>query len=159
MAALEERLRAMNPTARLGRSGEDRPLAVDDLLASVADPEVRPREVAHWFDFEALEHRHGLVDSLSLAIEEPLDWASFALWLGMLLNRHGRKVLRVKGILNVRGSEQPVVIHGVQHTIHPPLHLPAWPDGPPRTRLVLIVDDLDTALVERSFRAFMALGG
>ena len=38
----------------------------------------------------------------------------FGVWLTMLLNRHGEKVLRVKGILNVEGSDMPVAVHGVQ---------------------------------------------
>jgi G3E family GTPase len=47
----------------------------------------------------------------------------------MLLNRHGENVLRVKGLLNVREAEAPVLINGVQHIVHPPLHLAAWPDA------------------------------
>jgi G3E family GTPase len=33
--------------------------------------------------------------------EEPLDWAPFAVWFTLLLHRHGRNVLRSKGILNL----------------------------------------------------------
>jgi hypothetical protein len=46
----------------------------------------------------------------------------------------------------------------VQHTIHKPVHLDKWPDGLPRTRLVLIVRHLAPELIERSFRAFMRPG-
>jgi G3E family GTPase len=73
----------------------------------------------------------------------------------MLLNRHGERVLRVKGILNVTGSPTPVAIHGVQHLVHPPIHMAAWPDQDRRSRLVFIVDGLDRALIERSLRAFL----
>ena len=93
-----------------------------------------------------------------IAEDRPLDWAAFALWLSMLLNRHGADVLRVKGLLRILGREAPVVVQGVQHTIHKPVHLDQWPDGRPRTRLVLIVRRLDPGLIERSFRAFMRLG-
>ena len=81
----------------------------------------------------------------------------FGIWLTMLLNRHGDEVLRVKGILNVAGSATPVAVHGVQHLVHPPLHLAGWPDADRRSRLVFIVDGLDRAAIERSLRAF--LGG
>jgi len=79
----------------------------------------------------------------------------FGVWLTMLLNRHGERVLRVKGILNVVGSPTPVAIHGVQSLVHPPVHMAAWPDGDRRSRLVFIVDGLERSAVERSLVAFL----
>ena len=70
----------------------------------------------------------------------------------MLLNRHGDRVLRVKGILNVADAGTPVAIHGVQRLVHPPVHMAAWPDDDRRSRLVFIVDGLDRGLIERSLR-------
>ena len=72
----------------------------------------------------------------------------------MLLHAHGQKVLRVKGILNVKGLSAPVVIHGVQHVVHPPAHLERWPDDDRRSRIVFIVRGLEQALIERSLAAF-----
>jgi G3E family GTPase len=80
---------------------------------------------------------------------------AFGVWLSMLLRCHGQRILRVKGILDVIDASQPIVIHGVQHSLHPPVHLPAWPAGERRSRLVFIVRELDTALLRRSFAAFM----
>jgi G3E family GTPase len=80
----------------------------------------------------------------------------FGVWLTMLLNRHGERVLRVKGILNVAGSPTPVAIHGVQHLVHPPVHMVAWPDGDRRSQLVFIVDGLDRTAIERSLSAFLS---
>ena len=65
------------------------------------------------------------------------------------------KVLRVKGILNVVGSATPVAVHGVQHLVHPPVHMAAWPDADRQSRLVFIVDGLDRMAIERSLRAFL----
>jgi G3E family GTPase len=48
-----------------------------------------------------------------------------------------------------------VVIHGVQHVIHVPAVLPRWPSEDRRSRLVLIVDDLDKAYVEKHWDAFL----
>ncbi|HLT02573.1 MAG TPA: GTP-binding protein, partial [Geminicoccaceae bacterium] len=89
-----------------------------------------------------------------LTFEQPLDWTAFGIWLTMLLHAHGERVLRVKGILNVPGLATPVVIHGVQHVIHPPAHLEAWADAERRSRIVFIVRDLDPAAIERSLAAF-----
>ncbi len=72
----------------------------------------------------------------------------------MLLHAHGARVLRVKGILNVVGLSTPVVIHGVQHVVHPPAHLEAWPDADRRSRIVFIVRGLEQSVIERSLAAF-----
>ena len=91
----------------------------------------------------AHDSRHGDIRAMLLSADEPLDWAAFGLWLSMLLNRHGASVLRVKGLINVVGRDAPVVVQGVQHLIHKPVHLERWPEDVPRTRLVLIVRGLD----------------
>jgi G3E family GTPase len=49
------------------------------------------------------------------------------------------------------------VIHGVQHLIHPPDHLPEWPDDDHSSRIVFIVRGLSRDLIERSFAAFASL--
>ena len=95
------------------------------------------------------------IHAFALSFAGPLDWTLFGLWLTMLLNRHGEKLLRVKGILNVAGSAAPVAVHGVQHLVHPPVHMAAWPDADRRSRLVFIVDGLDRGLIERSLQAFL----
>jgi len=51
--------------------------------------------------------------------------------------------------------DRPVVIHGVQHVIHIPAVLPAWPSADHRSRLVLVVKDLDKSFVERLWNAFL----
>lgn len=94
------------------------------------------------------------VTSLVISVNDPIDWTGFGIWLTMLLNRHGERVLRVKGILNLEGETRPVAIHGVQHLVHPPVHMEAWPSGDRRSHIVFIVDGLDAALLRRSFEAF-----
>jgi G3E family GTPase len=89
--------------------------------------------------------------------DRPVDWPSFGIWLTMLLHAHGDKVLRVKGILDVVGAVGPVVIHGVQHIVHPPRHLKVWPAGGRVSRLVFIVSNLPEATIRDSFEVFMRL--
>jgi G3E family GTPase len=50
-----------------------------------------------------------------------------------------------------------VIIHGVQHTIHPPTHLDAWPDGVKRTSLIFIAKGLVRARFLESLEAFNQL--
>jgi G3E family GTPase len=166
-ARLAARLARINPAAEIVTSGEDDEAAPELLTRDLHDPANRTHEVRRWLEAESLaeDHhhhhddpersRHGDIRAMVIAEDQPLDWAAFGLWLSMLLNRHGADILRVKGLLRIVDREAPVIVQGVQHTIYKPVHLDKWPDGRPRTRLVLIVRHLDPALIERSFRAFM----
>ena len=103
----------------------------------------------------AVASAHGdPVATLSLVVDGPLDWTLFGLWLTMLLNRHGTRILRVKGLLNVEGADTPVAVHGVQQLVHVPTHLSAWPDADRRSRLVFITRGLDPRRIQRSMAAF-----
>lgn len=95
--------------------------------------------------------------SFVVTVDQPVDWTAFGIWLTMLLNRHGQQVIRVKGILNLEGEDRPIAIHGVQHLVHPPVHMAGWPSDDRRSRLVFIVDGLETELIRQSFEAFTAL--
>ena len=44
--------------------------------------------------------------------------------------------------------------NGVQHIVHPPSHLEAWPDADRRSRLIFIVRGLERARIERSLAVF-----
>jgi G3E family GTPase len=46
----------------------------------------------------------------------------------------------------------------VQHLVHPPDHLPQWPDDDRSSRIIFIVRDLSHDLIERSLAAFIRLG-
>ena len=93
--------------------------------------------------------------ALCLTFDEPLDWTAFGIWLTMLLQARGDDVLRVKGLLDV-GLEGPIVLNGVQHVVHPPEHLPAWPDEDHRSRVVFIGRGIERETLERSLAAFNA---
>ncbi len=95
------------------------------------------------------------IRSISIVIGEPLDWTAFGIWLTMLTNRHGARILRVKGILSLIGEPLPVAVHGVQHLVHPPQHLAEWPDDERRSRLVFILDGIEPETVRRSLAAFL----
>ena len=153
IARLTPRLRHINSDAPLWRAAED-DLDADALLSGQDHGAWQPAEAD-----DAMpdgHHRHADdIRTLALSIDERIDWARFGLWLTMLLNRHGEALLRVKGILNVADAVTPVAVHAVQHLVHTPRHLAAWPDQDRRSRLILIARGLDPAVIERSFRAFV----
>ena len=115
------------------------------------------RDHGHAHGHHAHAHDHDVrVRSLSLSLDERLDWTAFGVWLSALLHRHGERILRVKGILDVSDVEGPVVLQAVESLTHPPVHLPAWPPGPRGSRLVFITKDLDPEAIRRSLHVFLA---
>lgn len=179
--ALLRRLDGTNPTApRWGvQDGEIAPQKVLNLGLFSADG--KTPDVARWLREEAYapvhehahahahahhEHDHGHahdhhdvnrhddhIIAFCFHVDDPIPDEVLTNWLELLMAFVGSNILRVKGILNVEGSAQPIVVHGVQHIFHPPVPLPAWPSEDRRSRLVFITQDVDREVVERTFEA------
>ena len=165
-AGLKELLGRINPAAPLLDGGTVSPgeLLTDDP-AETAELRRWLGEATQGGSAHGGEHghdhdrnRHGAdISAFCIAFDSPLQWEPFSLWLTMLLHRHGERVLRVKGILDVAGGTTPVVVHGVQHVIHPPAHMEAWPDDDRRTRIVFITQGLSRERIEASLATFNRL--
>jgi G3E family GTPase len=130
---------AIEPDALFGASGERRAFHA---------PGIEPHE-------HDRPHHHGIA-SFCLAHDEPLPWPCFAHWLESLASLRGPDLLRVKGIVHVRDRSRPVVVHAVQHVLHPPRELQDWPDADRRSRIVFITRDIAEAALKKSFRAAVA---
>ena len=167
LAELSRRLARINPGARQIEVRHGRIAASEVIGIAAADDAGPLREALHFsaavvahddgghvHDASAHDHR---IRAFALRFERPLDWTMFGIWLSLLLAARGEDVLRVKGLLNVEGSAGPLVINGVQHVIHPPVHLPEWPDDDRSSRLVLIVREIAAEAVERSLLVFQDL--
>ena len=171
--ALRGDLARLNPTCKIFDVRSDRLDVAALLTESVTDAASKLDEVKHWLasapqigdahhdhDHHG-DHQHRAtahssdITSFSLRIEEQIDWIAFGVWLTALLHRHGDKVLRVKGLLTVEGAPNPVVLHGVRHVIHPPIHLDRWPDEDRASRIVFVLQGIQPALVERSMAGFL----
>ncbi|MCM2358137.1 MAG: GTP-binding protein [Geobacteraceae bacterium] len=99
------------------------------------------------------EHRHDdSVRSFVVSFDTPVPWYEFAVAMGGVLQTHGPKILRVKGLMNVAGDPLPRVIHCVQDVAYPPVSLAKWPEQSMfedrRGRLVFIVCDLTSEEVD-----------
>ncbi len=163
LAALRAELGRINPAAGM-HDGAAVDLRPNDLFCNdLYDPATKSDAVSRWLDLHDGDHHGGEsrhdtdIHAFAIVEEQPLDWTAFGLWLSMLLNHHGENVLRVKGILNVVDATTPVVVHGVQSTVHPPAHLDAWPSDDRRSRIVFIVRGLDATAIKRSLAAFNGL--
>ncbi|MGQ2968474.1 MAG: CobW family GTP-binding protein [Allorhizobium sp.] len=102
-------------------------------------------------------NRHGAsIRSYSILHDEPIDPMAINMFIDLLRSTHGEKLLRMKAIVALTDRpDKPLVLHGVQSIFHPPVRLPAWPEGSDRkTRLVLITKDLSESYVRDLFGAF-----
>ena len=165
LEALRQRLAALNPAAPLLVADSPALDPVDLLITDIHDRQSKSRAVERWMhaagDAAGAGAGHGphpeAITATCFTFDALLDWTAFGVWMSMLLHRHGDRVLRLKGLLNVAGVPGPVLVNGVQHLVHPPAHLDRWPDDDRASRLVVISSGLDREEIERSLRAFNAL--
>jgi G3E family GTPase len=99
----------------------------------------------------AQDHARGRhrVDTLTIVRHKPVRAVALTLFLEALSDHCGADLLRLKGIVNIlENSDQPAVIHGVQHVFHPPSWLPRWPSVDRRSRIVLITRGVPRGWIE-----------
>ena len=173
LAALRDRLKALNPTVRIleAAHGELDPALI--LEVGLFDAARKSLDVRRWLREEALAaqgedrdhaahdhaahdqatHRHDdRIRSFCVYLEGPASWPGYAAWLKALGTLSGPDLLRVKGLIEIEGAGRPYVVQGVQHVFSPPLRLEAWPSDDHRSRLVFITRGLERETIEETMR-------
>jgi len=150
VARLTERLAALNPHAAIDTAvhGELDPHCL--IEPATQEPAARTGLVAE------AAHSDG-IQSFVLSPPAPLAWTAFARAMETLIALRGNDLLRVKGFLEVEGCVGPVLVQAVQHLVHPPAELAAWPGGERVSRLVFITRNIPEAEVRNLFSAVGAL--
>ncbi|MDD3353152.1 GTP-binding protein [Zoogloea sp.] len=174
--ALEALLSGLNPAAPRLRvvAGQVDPAVLLDC--GLWSPATKTADVARWLADEAVlaqararpnpyaprknalpaepDRHDASTHAFVVRISEPVAWGEFSTALDLLQGLKGAQLLRVKGIVNVRGESRPRVIQCVHHLRYPDATLPAWPDDDRDTRLVFIVRDLERDIVDKAFACF-----
>ena len=143
------------------------------MNAGLYDPSGKIPDVSRWLAEEAVAaadagrdpsatlapHKHDeRIKVFTVATEAAIPMATLELFLELLRATHGEKLLRLKGIVRLAEEpEQPVVLHAVQHVLHPLVRLQQWPDEDRRSRLVCVTRDLDPSVVQRLLDAFLGI--
>lgn len=165
--ALRARLAALNPMAPILTAIEGDIPAAQLIHAGPFSGDGKLPQITDWISAAGHHHHHhhhhhdvnrhdARIRALCLRFEAPLPWEGLASYLEMMAMTQGRHVLRMKAVLNLQGQRGPVVLHGVQHSFHPPRMLESWPEGDDRSsRLVFILRDLEPRVVEDGLRAFL----
>jgi G3E family GTPase len=102
-------------------------------------------------------HHHDLaVGSIGLTDVRPLDPNKVNDWLSYLLQSRGADILRMKGVLNLKGEHRRYVFHGVHMVFDGQLERAWSADAPRRSRLVFIGRNLDRTELEAGFESCVA---
>ncbi len=159
---LRARLTALNPAAPI------LPVTapVEAVLGGLFGLDGKGDDVRSWLGAGAMAETSGpgrdvnihdaSIRAVCLTSEAPVPRPAFEMFLDLLRSGHGAKILRMKGLVALADDPgRPLVVHGVQHVVHAPVVLPAWPDPDHTSRLVVILRDLDPSFVQRLWDAFL----
>jgi G3E family GTPase len=145
--SLTRALQRLNPRA-----------TIDIAVAGALDPDRMVTPVAAERSGFVAEAEHGDgIESFVIETADPVEWRTFSRAMETLIALRGPDLLRVKGLLNVKGCRGPVVVQYVQHLAHPPVELESWPDANLSSRLVFITRGLSEQAVRDLFAAVHAL--
>ena len=98
-------------------------------------------------------HRRDGIATVSLTTDAPMAPEDLEAFLDSVCESHGQRLLRLKGMVAIRGLETtPVVVHAVQGMQYPPERLAAWPEGVTGTTLVCIGENLRRDALEDLWR-------
>jgi G3E family GTPase len=182
LAALKQRLHALNPGTRIFDAAAGEATAAELLDGLSYDPAARGENALAWLAAEAIDshdhehdhhhhhdghhdghhhdHRHdrnrhdARIHAFCLRHPDPVAPMAVSLFMELLRSAHGPKFLRFKGLIALSDDPaRPLVAHGVQHVMHDPQRLAKWPDDDHTTRMVFILRDLDPAFVVGLWRA------
>ena len=98
----------------------------------------------------ASHHHDAEISSLGIEEERPLDARKVNDWLSWLLQAHGEDILRMKGVLNLKGDERRYVFHGV-HMMFDGRPEQPWGNAARRSQLVFIGRKLDREALMAGF--------
>ena len=176
--ALMARLRRLNPAAAILDAAAGEAIAAKLLDCGLYDPDTKSVDVKRWLADEAYAahahdhhhtedvHHHDVnrhddrIRAFSIATQTPCPMVVLDLFLELLRSLHGANLLRLKGIVKITETpDTPVVVHGVQHILHPLAQLDHWPDDDRRTRLVFIMRDTEPTTIRALFAAFLDQAG
>jgi G3E family GTPase len=148
---IEEWIRALNPIAKIHHA-ERGNIPVSTVL-DVGGFNIEGKEsvIPEHYDDHHAHDAH--IISIVLREERPLDLARVTHWIGSELMAQGDKLLRAKGILNIKDMPDRLVFQGVRWHFEN-IKGALWQEGQERTsEIVLIGYDLDEAAFKKSFLA------
>jgi G3E family GTPase len=175
LETLRARLHALNPAAHVLDAAAGEADAPRLLNCGLYDPASKIPDVTRWLAVEAFEgshqhhgpdHRHdpghdpnrhdAYIRAFALTTPDAIPAGAFETFMDLVRSLHGPDLLRVKGVAKLaEHPDRPVVVHAVQHLMHPPAVLERWPDDDHSTRMVFVVRNIDPHAIKGLFNALL----
>jgi G3E family GTPase len=90
----------------------------------------------------------------SFVLPNAVSWAGIAAWWRLASESFGARLLRCKGIVQIRDTGEIVFLQGVARVFHSPERLLEWPDADHRSRLVCITRGVNLVDLRATLVAF-----
>ncbi|ACK71590.1 cobalamin synthesis protein P47K [Gloeothece citriformis PCC 7424] len=149
---LEQRIRGMNPMAKIYRT-QNADIEMNSILGVKAFDLNRALEIDPSFLSEDAHQHDESVYSVAIVDSGIVDGEKFQNWLGELLPTKGTDIFRMKGILNVAGIDQRFVFQGVHMLFEGKPDRPWKPNETRKNELVFIGRNLDEVKLKEDFKA------
>ena len=166
--SLIKRIENINPKVFVIKRDKNS-LPVSKLLGlNDYNPQNKDWNVREWLDIEKNKstnhlhnhhhHKHDVnrhgddIETFAMVTSQPVSMTSVNFFLELLMSQMGENILRIKGILNIKGQSCPAVIHGVQHIFHPLEWLEKWPSEYKQSRLVFITKNIKKDTIDDLFK-------
>ena len=168
--SLTKRIKGINPKVTIIKSDKNS-LPVSKLLGlNDYNPQNKDWNVKEWLEIEKNKssndlhnhhdhhHEHNVnrhgdeIETFAMVTSQPTSMTSVNFFLELLMSQMGENILRIKGILNIKGENRPAVIHGVQHIFHPLEWLEKWPSNDKKSRLVFITKNINKNTIDDFFK-------
>ena len=168
--SLNKRIKGINPKVTIIKSDKNS-LPVSKLLGlNDYNPQNKNWNVKEWLEIEKNKssndlhnhhdhhHEHNVnrhgdeIETFAMVTSQPTSMTSVNFFLELLMSQMGENILRIKGVLNIKGEIRPAVIHGVQHIFHPLEWLEKWPGNDKKSRLVFITKNINKNTIDDFFK-------
>jgi G3E family GTPase len=156
--AVEQLVRAVNPLCNIARAA----LGAVDPRFVIGTGHLDTRELARnaaLREHDCATHAHTHVRSVALTLDRPVDFRAFALWVSMLTQLHGERILRLKAVVSARGEPTPIAVQAVRHVVYPPLTLPETAGLAGKSHVVVLTHGMSDAELSALRAEIVALAG
>jgi G3E family GTPase len=129
--SVERAIRRFNAGASI-RAVSREGVRPEDVFGLGAEPGADDARLARWLQPAAHAHDHDHhhhdphhgISSVVVRAEIPIAADALSLWLDSVLSLQGQNVLRLKGIVALKGESRLLVLQAVHHVLHPAVWLP-----------------------------------
>ncbi len=163
-----KRINDLNPNVEITKYNKNSFLSLEELFdAKYYDPQDKSWDTNKWLSIENYKNnyrshqhhdKHNInihgdnIRSYVFKSKKEISISALNFFIEIISNQMGSDLLRIKGILNLKGESRPAVIHGVQHIFHPIEWLNKWTDSKKLTQIVFITKNFSKTKINSFFK-------